>query len=318
MTKLTQAKDSPRVLVAGAIYADTIFAGLTGLPQAGEEVVAEEVGWSPGGYAISALAFHRLEMSTQLVGEVGDDFYGKALLRLFDGEGLSTNRVYRAEGGHTNVAVTLNWGGDRGIVSYGRVPLAPWEWYAEALEEAGFGSILYLAARHPYAHRLVELARRLGQEVALSLSWQPDFLRSWELRDLLPLAQLLFCNVPEALMVTQETHIEAAGERLAASVPEVVITRGAEGADVLHDGRRDSTAACPVVLVDVTGAGDVFSSTYVATRSWGWSFLERLRAANWAAGHAIGRIGGGTGSPRKATLLEGLATAAAAGLGGRD
>jgi len=295
------------VVVVGAIYADTVFSGLARLPLPGEEVTAEQVGWAPGGYAISALAFHRLEMPTTLVGEVGDDIYGQALLAAFRREGLGTRRVYVAEGAPTNVAVTLNWNGDRGIVSYGRVPLAPWEWYAETLRETGPGALLYLAARHPYAHRLTELARALGQEVALSLSWHPEFLRSWALRDLLPAAQMLFCNVPEALMVTQETRIEAAGARLAASVPEVVITRGAEGADVIHDGRRESAPAFPVVLVDATGAGDVFSATYVAARSWGWSYADRLKAANWAAGHAIGQMGGSTGSPRKAELLSALA-----------
>lgn len=239
-----------------------------------------------------------------LCGEVGDDLYGRALLNLFEHEGLPAGRVYVAPGASTNVAVTLNWNGDRGIVSYGRVSPAPWEWYRETLEEIPAGSVLYLAARHPYAVRLMETARRLGHEVALSLSWNPEFLRSWQLRDLLSGADMLFCNVPEALLVTQETRVEAAGERLGQSVPEVVITRGAEGADVFHDGVRETSPAFSVVLVDATGAGDVFSSTYVAARSWGWSFKDRLQASNWAAGHAIGRIGGGSGSPAKHTLLE--------------
>jgi sugar/nucleoside kinase (ribokinase family) len=291
-------------VVVGAIYADTIFSGLTRLPQAGEEVYAEQTGWAAGGYAISALAFHHLDVDTVLCGEVGDDLYGRALLTLFEQEGLQTQRVYVAPGASTNVAVTLNWNGDRGIVSYGRAPLAPWEWYRETLEEIPAGSVLYLAARHPYAERLMETARRLGHEVALSLSWNPEFLRSWRLRDLLAGADMLFCNVPEALLVTQETRVDAAGERLGQSVREVVITRGAEGADVFHDGIRETSPACSVVLVDATGAGDVFSSTYVTARSWGWSFAERLQAANWAAGHAIGRIGGGSGSPSKHTLLE--------------
>ncbi len=291
------------MLVVGAIYADTIFSGLARLPQAGEEVYAEQTGWAAGGYAISALAFHHLQMDTVLCGEVGDDLYGRALLDLFAREGLPAGRIYVAPGGSTNVAVTLNWNGDRGIVSYGRAPLAPWEWYRETLDRAPEGSVLYLAARHPYADRLMDTARRLGHVVALSLSWSPDFLRSWKLRDLLAGADMLFCNVPEALLVTQETRVEAAGEPLVQSVPEVVITRGAEGADVFHDGIRESAPAIAVVLVDATGAGDVFSSTYVAARSWGWSFGERLRAANWAAGHAIGRIGGGSGSPTKEVLL---------------
>ncbi len=291
------------MLVVGAIYADTIFSGLARLPQAGEEVYAEQTGWAAGGYGISALAFHHLEMNTVLCGEVGDDLYGRALLDLFARENLPAGRIYVAPGGSTNVAVTLNWNGDRGIVSYGRAPLAPWAWYQDALEGVPAGSVLYLAARHPYADRLMDTARRLGHSVALSLSWSPDFLRSWKLRDLLAGADMLFCNVPEALLVTQETRVEAAGERLGQSVPEVVITRGADGADVFHDGVRESAPACPVVLVDSTGAGDVFSSTYVAARSWGWSFAERLRAANWAAGHAIGRIGGGSGSPTKDALL---------------
>lgn len=299
-------KTSLPVVVAGAIYADTVFSGLTRLPEPGEEVVAEEVGWAPGGYAISALALHRLEVPTLLVGEVADDLYGHALIKALEREGLSTSRVCVGAGGHTNVAVALNWNGDRGIVSYGRAPEAPLTWYEDSLSMAGPGAILYLAARHRQAHPLTEMARRMGQDVALSLSWNPNFLTSWALRDLLATADMLFCNVPEALMVTGERNPEAAGERLSATVREVVITRGAEGASVFCEGQRYDSGAHPVVVVDATGAGDVFSATYVAARRWGWSVEERMAAANWAAGHAIGHMGGATGSPLKPRLMAAM------------
>lgn len=298
-------KSAP-VVVAGPLYADTVFSGLTRLPAPGEEVVAEEVGWAPGGYAISALAFHRLEVPTLLTGAVADDFYGQALLKTLEREGLSTSRIHIGSGGHTNVAVALNWNGDRGIVSYGRTPEAPLEWYEDCLGEAGPRAILYLAARHRHAQRLMATASRMGQKVALSLSWNPDFLTSWVLRDLLPGADLLFCNVPEALMVTGEQTPEAAGERLSASVPEVIVTRGPEGASVISEGKRYDSTACPAVVVDATGAGDVFSATYVAARTWGWSVEERLTAANWSAAQAIGHMGGATGSPLKPRLLAAM------------
>ena len=291
---MSAAGGDSNVIVVGPIYADTIFAGLERLPEPGEEVFAGEVGWAPGGYAISALAFHRLGVRMRLCGEVGDDMYGRAVLDALQAEGIDTDFVYRDPAMPTNIAVTLNWTGDRGIVSYDRMHTAPLAWYASALEGAAPGSLLYLSARHPLAGQLAREARQRGIEVAISLSWQPAFLRSWQLRDLLPAADMLFCNVPEALMVTQESTVEAAGERLAGTVREVVITRGPEGADLYHDGGRETVAALPVVLVDATGAGDVFASTYVATRLWGLRPIDRLRAATWAAAQAIGHIGGGS------------------------
>jgi sugar/nucleoside kinase (ribokinase family) len=303
------------VVVIGPIYSDTVFAGLARLPLAGEEVQAVDVGWAPGGYAISALAFHRLEVPTTLCGEVGADLYGDALLTAFRAQGLATRRVRQDPGTHTNLAVTLNWDGDRGIVSYGRGAVAPAEWYEEALAEAGAGAVLYLSARHPHARKLATLARSLSQEVALSLSWHPEFLTSWALRDLLPLADMLFCNVPEALLVTSESRPERAGAVLAESVPEVVVTRGAEGATAWDHGRAVAAPARSVVLVDATGAGDVFSATYVAARLWGWPVERRLAAANWAAGHAIGAIGGGNSSPTRDVLMRGLEGASHAEVG---
>ncbi len=288
---MTQVDTAPAsALVIGPIYVDTVFAGLTRLPMPGEEVVASEFGVAPGGYAISALALHRLGIPTTLCGDVGPDLYGSYLTDVLKQQGLSTRAVF-TDATATNVAVTVNWSGDRGIVSYGRQSMADISRYETVLDEQPPGTVVLLSARHPYAPSLLERAKTRSLEVALSLSWHPDFLRSWQLRDLLVSSDLLFCNVPEALMVSQETDVERAGRRLAGSVPEVIITRGPEGADVIHGHHRDHVAAVPAVLVDATGAGDVFAASYLAARLWGWDYADRLRAGSFCAGRALEHIG---------------------------
>jgi len=287
---LATGQAGPGALVIGPIYADSVFAGLSRLPRPGEEVVAQEFGIAPGGYANSALAFHRLGVPTVLCGEVGTDLYGTYLLNTLEAAGLSTEAIFRS-GPSTNVAVTINWSGDRGIVSYGRTTIADLDQYAEVVRAAPAGTVMLQSARHPHAAALLRLARERGCVGALSLSWHPEFLRSWQLRDLLPLADLLFCNVPEALMITQETDVEAAGRRLAGTVGEVVITRGSEGADAIRAGVREHAPALPAVVVDATGAGDVFAAAYLAARGWGWPPARCLRAGNLCASRAVEQIG---------------------------
>lgn len=281
---------SGSALVIGPIYVDTVFAGLHRLPLPGEEVTASEFGVAPGGYAISALALHRLGVQTTLCGDVGPDLYGSYLTGALKEQGLATTAVF-SDAPATNVAVTMNWNGDRGIVSYGHPTMADIRRYEKVLDDQPPGTVVLLSARHPYAPRLLERAKSRSLDVALSLSWHPDFLRSWQLRDLLPSSDLLFCNVPEALMVSQETDVERAGRRLAGSVPEVVITRGPEGADAIHGHHREHVAAVPAVVVDATGAGDVFAASYLAARLWGWDYADRLHAASFCAGRAVEHIG---------------------------
>ncbi len=83
------------------------------------------------------------------------------------------------------------------------------------------------------------------------------------LRDL----AVLKLNEEEGLMVAGGLE----GERLEAlGVPEVVLTLGSKGAQVLAHGEVTPIAPCPVDgLVDPTGAGDAFSLVYVDGRASG-------------------------------------------------
>ncbi|MEY3972206.1 MAG: hypothetical protein RLY84_599 [Actinomycetota bacterium] len=73
------------------------------------------------------------------------------------------------------------------------------------------------------------------------------------------------------------------------SFPEVVITKGESGAEVLGVGKAE---AVKVVVVDPTGAGDAFAAKYIAEKLSGTRPLEALELANDFAALAVTRTGG--------------------------
>lgn len=89
------------------------------------------------------------------------------------------------------------------------------------------------------------------------------------------------------------------GRLLAATVPIVVITRGALGCDVLCAGRASHVGVYPAREVDPTGAGDVFAAAFLFGLATGADPVEAARLGAAAAsiavegrgGEALGRVG---------------------------
>lgn len=292
-----------KALVVGPTFVDIVMSEMARLPAAGEEVHVGDASWAPGGYAISAIALSRLDIDTTLVTDVGEDELGMTLLNRLHREGIDTKEIQKTD--RTNIAVALNWSGDRGIVSYTHPLTDPTERIHDLLQ--GEVSLVLLSARHPYARSIAAEAFAREVPVALSLSWHPEFLTSSALQQLFPYARYLFGNVPEALLVTGESDFVKALGVLGAAVSEVIVTRGAEGVAALVEGEYVEVAAEPSIMVDATGAGDVFAATYLAASMRHLGVQDRLRCAAWAAAQAVRKVGGSTGAPRwneiEATVL---------------
>ncbi len=290
----TMSKESQHVVVVGPVFLDVVMAGLDRLPASGEEIHGSSASWAPGGYAIGAIAFSRMGMSTHLFTEMGNDELGAVLRARLIAESVEVFSPIQV--GTTNIAVALNWNGDRGIVSYTQP-------FHDASPEVGqfldrTPALVVLSARHPHARKICEVAHRKSLPVALTLSWHPEFLVSRGLQQLLPFAQHLFCNVPEALLATGQTDFRRALAILSESVNDVVVTRGAEGSIALVEGKLYEEPAVASLMVDATGAGDVFAAGYLTAKLRGLPVDEQLRVGNWAAAQAIGELGGSTGAPR--------------------
>jgi 2-dehydro-3-deoxygluconokinase len=93
-----------------------------------------------------------------------------------------------------------------------------------------------------------------------------------------------------------------AGRLLAGGATEVVVKRGAAGAEVLTAGGQVREPARRVPVVDVIGAGDAFTAGYLSARLDGADLAGRLRRAVTAGAFAVAQRGDWEGLPTRAEL----------------
>jgi sugar/nucleoside kinase (ribokinase family) len=139
-------------------------------------------------------------------------------------------------------------------------PLLRGDFDAAALERLGAGRRLLLDAQG-----LVRVPQR--GPLYLDVDYDPDVLR-----------RVSILKVSE-----EEAQVLAGGEVDALAdlgVPEVVLTLGERGSVVIVNGVAETITARPVgPSVDPTGAGDAFSSAYLAAREAGHSPASAARRA---------------------------------------
>lgn len=94
-------------------------------------------------------------------------------------------------------------------------------------------------------------------------------------------ADIIFPNL-------EEYQLLSSSHNLSESFPEVVVTKGELGAEVVGVA---SEPAIQVEVVDPTGAGDAFAAKYLAERLRGESSEDALKSANQFAAVAVTKVG---------------------------
>ena len=102
----------------------------------------------------------------------------------------------------------------------------------------------------------------------------------------------LFCNDEEVAALMQDEDLDRAVAALSAKVPTLVVTKGANGALAMQGGVRADVAAEPIArVVDTTGAGDTFTSGFLAGQLEGRSLRDSLTMGAVCAAECIGHYG---------------------------
>ena len=136
-------------------------------------------------------------------------------------------------------------------------------------------------------------AKDMGMRTALNPSpLRPFFANLW------PLVDIVFLNESEAAALGGTAALAAAG------VPQIVLTLGPAGAQLITPEASVTVPAQPCAVVDTTGAGDCFMATALASSALRGVPMDAraLRHAAAAAAITVSRPGTGAAFPTKAEI----------------
>lgn len=284
-----------RVFVIGSINMDVV-ATAPRQPALGETVLGTGLQFVPGGKgANQAVAAARLKAPTELVGRVGRDAFGAALLEFLTGEQVGRAGVAADDDAPTGTAlIVVDGNGDNTIVVVPGANHTMTRADADAIAVGG-DDIVIVQYELPLdvTYAALSRARRNGARTILNpapaQASPPELLR---------LADFVVVNQTELAFFAPGDDIAAAMRAFRQRPDQVIVaTRGADGAFVLLGNDVVRIQGRQVPVVDTTGAGDCFVGALAAALcSWA-DAEEAVHFANLAASLAVQRFGAGTSMP---------------------
>jgi ribokinase len=284
------------VVVVGSVNVDLIVR-VPRLPVPGETVIGGRFREAPGGKgANAAAAAARLGVATSFVGLVGRDDLGTRARDDLERAGVDVTHLGESEASTGVAAILVDEEGQNmiAVASGANADVAP------AQVRAAFES---LAAGRPVVLVNLEIPDEAMAEAAARASerrWpvvlNPAPARPLS-REVIAACDVIVANEAEA------AALDGVDALLANGVGAVVVTRGAQGAD-LHrlEEPLHHQPAFPVDVVDTTGAGDAFCAALAGALAEGRDLEDAVRRGAAAGALACRDIGARTALPTRAEV----------------
>ena len=268
----------------GSINIDRFY-DVPHIPAPGETLAASDVRSGLGGKgANQSVAAARAGAAVRHIGAVGPDG-GWAVDRMRE-YGVVTGDVLKMDVPTGHAIINLAADGENAIVIFGGANTAiPAAHVTRALDAAQAGDVLLL--QNETRHQAD--AARTGREKGLRVLYSAAPFDPAAVAEVLPHLSLLLLNAVEAGQL--ESALSTRLRDL--PVPEIIVTRGAGGADWM-DTRSGATAHVPapkVDAVDTTGAGDTFAGYLAAGLNAGDGVEAAMMRAAAAAALKVTRKG---------------------------
>ena len=263
-------------------------------PMQGETTLGELFTTVSGGKgANQAVAAARLGGDVHMVGNVGDDSFGKELLENLEGNSVNSEGVAVTKGTASGIANILLSDGDNRIIV---IPGANYELtpaQIDAMTEKIKISdlvLLQLEIPVPTIMHTLKLCRALNVPVLMNPAPAGGFLKEF-----LPYIKYLTPNETECEQIFG-ADLESALE----SFPnQLVVTLGCAGARFFDGEKHISVKAFKSEVVDTTGAGDTFNGALAYAIVEGFNLEEAVRFANTAGSLAVEKFGAQGGMPSR-------------------
>ncbi|WP_309570860.1 ribokinase [Deinococcus sp.] len=284
---------SRAVIVLGSLNLD-ILLSVPHLPRAGETMQSHGLELMPGGKgANQAAACAALDVSTRLIGAVGDDGAGTQLLDALRDRGVDVSGVRRIPGVASGQAyIHIAPDGENTITLHGGANQQLGGAELDALDTALPGASALLLQLEVPLEVMVEAARR-ARAAGVTVILDPAPAAPHLPRELLEAVDILTPNEHEARTLSGEPDADTAARTLLAlGVRHVVIKRGARGALLSGADGGHSFAAPPVQAMSTVAAGDTFNGALAAALAGGRNLPDAVAFAVRAASLRVTRPAG--------------------------
>jgi len=245
----------------------------------------------------------RMGASTEMVGGVGDDGFGRAVLDRLQADGVGVDGVSVNQGLSTGVAfVSYYDDGKRDFIFHltntaadtFELPnglLVPQDTYLH-VSAASLGN----SAMRDAIMSTVRTIVKAGGKISCDPNARPELMQDQAVRAALDeVMNCSTCLMPSTsdleFLFPDLTEAAAIDHLLEAQAEIIVIKRGANGATVVSAGERHDFPGYSVTEIDPTGAGDCFGGTFIGLISQGVSLKSAGQQANAAGALAVTRRG---------------------------
>lgn len=273
--------------------------------------VINGVGNSPN----AAVCFAKLGLRSSLYANIGDDKVGEDILMSLRAHKVSTEFVHVNKGMASNYHYVLWYGADRTIL----IKHEPYPYLWPHIGESRTPKWIYLSSIGEKAkHIHDDIEKYLSKNPSVKLAFQPGTFQIREgvqkLKKLYERTELFAVNLEEAQAITDTNtrDIPTLVKALHSYGPKlVVITDGPNGSYV-SDGQTIWSMRNypdPKTPYDRTGAGDAYTSTFVAAIASGEDILTAMRWAPINPMSVVQQLGAQAGLLTKSKLVNLLARA---------
>jgi ribokinase len=288
------------IVVVGSINMDLV-ASTPSIPLAGQTLIGTDFTTTPGGKgANQAVAVARLGYPVHMIGAVGEDVFGQALLDNLKEAGVGTEAVTRVAGPSGVAPILVASNGENSIVvvpgANGKMTPAIVEKHADLIRSAGM-VLCQLELPLETVRPTLAMCAEAGVPVML------DPAPAAELPDSVWTQIAWFTpNETEAALYIGEVGApeEASKRLLKRGLRGVVLKRGSEGAYVaVAGGEAKWVRPFRVEALDTVAAGDCFNGAFAVGLLEGHDAWAAARFASAAAAISVTRRGAQASMPTR-------------------
>ena len=303
--------NSKKLLVVGELNVDLILNKIQGFPRIGTEIVADKMNFTLGSSsAIMASNVSALGIETFFCGMIGNDDFGKFVLKQLEEKKVHTKYIKNTSNEKTGVTVVMNYDQDRANVTYCGAMNAltineiPWD-NIKDFDHFHFSNYFLQNGIKKDITAIYRKAKKAGLTTSLDLQFDPQETWDFDYKKCLPYVDIFLPNESEILALTRKDTIAKAITEIKPYANIIALKMGEKGSRLI-------TEKCDIIappftnknFKDAIGAGDSFNAGFIAKFLEEASFEECLRNANLMGSLSTTCAGGTNAFSSKAVMKK--------------